>query len=43
MEIKFRKTVSGFGKTRRIIEVPKEYCDVIKKGDKVEVRLIKSS
>jgi len=34
--IHFRKTVSKFG-TRRIIEVPVEYYDVIQIGDKVIV------
>ena len=35
--IKIRKTVTKMGKVRRIVEIPKEYYDVVRAGDKVTI------
>lgn len=35
--IQIRKTVTKFGKVRRVVEIPKEYYDVIQAGDKVTI------
>lgn len=35
--LKIRKKVTKMGKIRRIIEIPKDYYDVIKVGDKVTI------
>jgi len=37
--IRFKKTVSKFGKIRRVIEVPKDYYDIIKVGSKVIIEV----
>jgi len=37
--IRFIKKVSKFGKIRRIIEVPKDYYNVVKVGDNVIVEV----
>lgn len=33
--LRFKKKVSSFGKKRRIIEVPRDYYNIIKLGDVV--------
>ncbi len=43
MSIIFRKTVTRFGKVRRIIEIPKDYYDVIQVGNKVIVKKIEEA
>lgn len=37
--IRFIKKVSKFGKVRRVVEIPKDYYDVIEVGDKVTIMI----